>query len=193
MSHKTYYSTFRLRWSRVTVVRSGLHFTVASTAGHRSPGRLDLSEDLAPVKASLLYADKVRLCSFGSSFLSAIAEYAEAPAKERAKLVVRYLPVLQPSMSADEVSVFEATVGMRSRKAERGPQTGPQGDPGHGPERGGGTETGCPRAAPGGRHRGVQGSGVHWFVLEVHTFGQTSVEVLIESTPQGKRRLAERR
>jgi hypothetical protein len=119
MSNKIYYSTFRLRWSRVTVVRSGLHFTVASTAGHRSPGRLDLSEDLAPVKASLLYADKVRLCSFGSSFLSAIAEYAEAPAKERAKLVVRYLPVLQPSMSADEVSVFEATVGMRSRKAER--------------------------------------------------------------------------
>ena len=103
----------------MTVVRDGLHFTVASTAGRRSPGRLDLGEDLALVKASLLYADKVRLCSVGSSFLSAIAEDAEAPEKERAKLVVRYLPLLQPSMGADEVRFFEAAVGLRSKKAER--------------------------------------------------------------------------
>lgn len=96
---------------------NGLHFTVASSAGHHLPGKLDLSEDLALVKTSLLYADKVRLCSVGSSLLSAIAEYAEAPEKERAKLVVRYLPVLQPSMSADEVRFFEAAVGMRSRKS----------------------------------------------------------------------------
>jgi hypothetical protein len=61
----------------------------------------------------------VKLCSVGSSLLSAMAEYAEAPVKERAKLAVRYLPVLQPPMSADEVGFFEAAVGMRSRKSVR--------------------------------------------------------------------------
>jgi hypothetical protein len=34
----------------------GLHFTVASTARPNSSGRLDPSDDLALVKASLLYA-----------------------------------------------------------------------------------------------------------------------------------------
>src|SRR5215207_8099269 len=99
--------------------QGGLHFTVASTAGRHSSERLDLSEDLALVKASLLYADQVKLCSVGSSLLSTIAEYAEAPEKEQAKLVVRYLSDLQPSMSADEVRFFEAAVGLRPRRKAR--------------------------------------------------------------------------
>lgn len=44
----------------------GLHFTVGSAAGHDSAGGIDLREDLALVKAPLLYADRVRLCSPGS-------------------------------------------------------------------------------------------------------------------------------
>jgi hypothetical protein len=97
----------------------GLHFTVASSAGRDSPGVLDLSEDLALVKASLLYADKVRLCSAGSSVLSSIAQYAEASPEERAKLVVRFLPELQPSMGTDELRFFEATVGLCPRRERR--------------------------------------------------------------------------
>ena len=100
-------------------MNEGVHFTVASAAGHNSPRVLDLSQDLALVKASLLDADKVRLCSAGSSVLSSIAGYAEAPAEERAKLVVRYLLDLQPSMDPDEVRFFEVTVGLRPRKERR--------------------------------------------------------------------------
>ena len=166
-------------------MRDGLHFTVASTAGHRSPGRLDLSEDLALVKASLLYADKVRLCSVGSSFLSAIAEYAEAPEKERAKLVVRYLPVLQPSMSADEVRFFEAAVGMMSRKDER-----------RVPKRARKEVLAMVRKEGEELRRDVieqhRAAGIEGFreavragVLEVHTFGQTSVEALMEAHFRG--------
>jgi hypothetical protein len=92
-----------------------LHFTVASSAGHHSSERLDLSEDLALVKASLLYADRVKLCSVGSSLLTTIAEFAESPAEERAKLVVRYLSDFQPSMSSEQVWFFEAVVGLRTR------------------------------------------------------------------------------
>jgi hypothetical protein len=92
-------------------INEGVHFTVTSAAGHNSPRVLDLSQDLALVKASLLYADKVRVCSAGSSVFPSIAGYAEAPAEERARLVVRYLPDLQPSMDPDELRFFEATVG----------------------------------------------------------------------------------
>lgn len=104
---------------RVEPAKAGVHFTVASSAGHRSSERLDLSEDLALVKASLLYADQVKLCSVGSSLLSAIAEYAEASEEKQAKLVVRYLSDLQPSMSADDVRFFEAVVGLRPRRERR--------------------------------------------------------------------------
>ena len=166
-------------------MKEGLHFTVASTAGHRSPDKLDLSEDLALVKASLLYADKVRLCSVGSSLLSAIAEYAEAPEKERAKLVVRYLPDLQPSMGADEVRFFEAVVGMRSRKEARAV-----------PKRTRKEIMGMVRQEGEELRRNVlehhRAAGIEGFrnavregVLEVHTFGQTSVEALVEAHLKG--------
>jgi hypothetical protein len=67
----------------------GLHFTIWSAAGHDSIGGLDLREDLALVKATLLYADQVNLCSVGASVLSAMADFAEASAETRARLVVK--------------------------------------------------------------------------------------------------------
>lgn len=162
-----------------------MHFTVASTAGHHSPGKLDLAEDLALVKASLLYAEKVKLCSFGSSFLSAIAEYAEAPEKERAKLVVRYLPELQPSMSAGEVRFFEAVVGLRSRKEERSVPKRTRKEI-LGMVRREGEEL---RRDVVDQHRaaGIEGfrAAVREGVLEVHTFGQSSVEALVEAHLRG--------
>ena len=97
----------------------GLHFTVGSAAGHGSAGALDLREDLALVKASLLYADRVKLCSVGSSVLSGIAEFEEASPEARARLVVRFLPDLQPSMSPQEIYFFEAAFGLRSREEKR--------------------------------------------------------------------------
>jgi hypothetical protein len=97
----------------------GLHFTVGSAAGHDSAGSLDLREDLALVKASLLNADRVKLCSFGASVLSGIAQFQEASTEEQARLVVRFLPDLQPSMTSQEIHFFEAAVGLRSREEKR--------------------------------------------------------------------------
>lgn len=97
-----------------------MHFTVASTAGHHSSEGLDLSEDLALVKASLLYADKVKLCSVGSSLLSTVAEFGESSEMEQAKLVVRYLPDFEPSISPDALRYYRAVVGLGPRKEVRG-------------------------------------------------------------------------
>ncbi len=55
-----------------------MHFTIGSAAGHGASGNLDLTEDLALAKATLLYADRVKLCSPGSSVLSGIAEFQES-------------------------------------------------------------------------------------------------------------------
>lgn len=97
---------------------SDLHFSVGSVAGHDS-NTLDLSQDLALVKATLMYADRVTLFSMGSAVLSGIAEYQESTTADKAKLVVRYLGDLQPAMSAEEITFFEAVVGLRGRKQQR--------------------------------------------------------------------------
>ena len=51
--------------------------------------------------------------------LSGIAEFAEASTEERARLVVRFLPELQPSMPPATIAFFEAVVGMRGREDKR--------------------------------------------------------------------------
>jgi hypothetical protein len=99
--------------------KDGIHFTVGSAAGHGSSGPLDLREDLNLAKASLLYADRVKLCSVGSSVLSGIADFEEASSEDRARLVVRFLPDLQPSMGPQEIHFFEAVVGLRGREEKR--------------------------------------------------------------------------
>jgi hypothetical protein len=106
-------------WDDVSSRGSSLHFTIGSAAGHESSDGLDLSEDLTLVKATLLYADHVKLCSAGASVLSGIAEYAESSTEERAKLVVKFLPQLQPSMTPDEIYFFEAVVGMHGTRLKR--------------------------------------------------------------------------
>lgn len=51
--------------------------------------------------------------------LSGIAEFAEASTEERARLVVRFLPDLQPSMPPATIAFFETVVGMRGREEKR--------------------------------------------------------------------------
>jgi hypothetical protein len=98
---------------------NGLHLTIGSAAGHDSAEGLDLREDLVLVKAALLYADGVKLCSLGASVLSGIAEFQEASTEEQARLVVKFLPDLQPSMSPQEIQFFEAAVGLRGAREKR--------------------------------------------------------------------------
>src|SRR5215211_3166428 len=97
----------------------GVHFTIGSAAGHDSAETLDLREDLALVKASLLYADRVKLCSLGASVLSGIAQFQEASTEEQARLVVGFLPDLAPSMSSREIHFFEAALGLRGREEKQ--------------------------------------------------------------------------
>jgi hypothetical protein len=163
-----------------------LHFTIGSAAGHGSSEVLDLREDLALVKATLLYADGVRLCSPGASVLSGIAEFQEASTEEQAKLVVRFLPELQPSMSPQEISFFEAAVGLRGRNEKRRIKKKTLNQIlGMVDEQREELE-----AMVVERHKaaGIEGfrQAVRSNVLEVHPFRQTSAEALIEAMIRGQ-------
>ena len=163
----------------------GLHITIGSVAGHASVGSLDLREDLALVKASLLCADRVKLCSLGASVLSGIAQFQIASTEEQARLVVRFLPDLQPSMNPEEIHYFEAAVGLRSRDEKR---------------RIGkrirkkilamvSEDKAELEAMVLEHHRaaGIEGfrEAVNSGVLEVHPFRQTSAQAMIEATIRG--------
>lgn len=51
--------------------------------------------------------------------LSGIAEYAESSREARARLVVKFLSDLQPSLTPEEIYFFEAVVGLKSREEYR--------------------------------------------------------------------------
>jgi hypothetical protein len=160
----------------------GLHFTVGSAAGHNSAGTLDLREDLAVVKASLLYADHVKLCRLGASVLSGIAQFQEASTEEQARLVVRFLPDLQPSMNSQELHFVEAAVGLRSREEKRRISKRTRRKIlAMVSERGGELEA---MVLEQHRAAGIEGfrEAVNSGVLEVHPFRQTSAHALIEAT-----------
>ena len=163
----------------------GLHFTVGSAAGHGSPGSLDLREDLALVKASLLYADRVKLCSLGASVLSGIAQFQEASTEEQARLVVGFLPDLEPSMNPQQIHFFEAAVGLRSTEEKRriSKRTRKKILAMVSEEK---AEL---EAMVLEQHRaaGIEGfrEAVNLGVLEVHPFRQTSAQALIEATIRG--------
>lgn len=163
-----------------------MHFTIGSAAGHDSPQELDLREDLAMVKVGLLYADQVKLCSPGASVLSGMADYAEASTRERARLVVKFLPDLQPSMSPEAIRFFEAVVGMRSRRENRLI-----------PEKTRQEILAMVKAQEGELEAMVleqhQAAGIQGFReavksgrLEIHPFRQTTAEAIIEATLRGR-------
>jgi hypothetical protein len=163
----------------------GLHFTVGSATGHDSAGSLDLQEDLALVKASLLYADRVKLCSLGASVLSGIAQFQEASTEEQARLVVRFLPDLEPLMSSQEIHFFEAVVGLRGREEKRRiSKRTCRKILAMVSERGGELEA---MVLEQHRAAGIEGfrEAVNSGVLEVHPFRQTSAQSLIEATIRG--------
>jgi hypothetical protein len=167
------------------VTAGGLHFTVGSAAGHDSAVSLDLQEDLALVKASLLYADRVKLCSLGASVLSGIAQFQKASTEEQARLVVRFLPDLEPSMNSQEIQFFEAAVGLRGKKEKRRISKRTRREIlAMVSERGGELEA---MVLEQHRAAGIEGfrEAVNSGVLEVHPFRQTSAQSLIEATIRG--------
>lgn len=162
-----------------------LHFTIGSAAGHDSSGSLDLHQDLALVKATLLYADRVKLCSPGSSVLSGIAEFQESAPEAQARLVVKFLPNLQPSLTPEEIHFFEAAVGMRSRDEKRRIKKRTRNEVLGMVEK----ERVSLEAMVLEQHNAA---GIESFreavcsgVLEMHPFRQTSAEALVEATIRG--------
>ncbi|MDP9478310.1 MAG: hypothetical protein M3R38_21960 [Actinomycetota bacterium] len=162
-----------------------VHFTIGSAAGHRTSGNLDLTQDLALVKATLLYADRVKLCSPGSSILSGIAEFQESSPEAKARLVVRLLPDLQPSMSPQEIHFFEAVVGLRSREEKRRIDKRTRKEILGMVEK----ERGELEAMVLEQHKaaGIEGfrEAVRSGLLEVHPFRQTSAAAVVEATIRG--------
>ncbi len=162
-----------------------VHFTIGSAAGHRTSGKLDLTQDLALVKATLLYADRVKLCSPGSSILSGIAEFQESSSEVKARLVVRLLPDLQPSMSPQEIHFFEAVVGLRSREEKRRINKRTRKEILGLVEK----ERGELEAMVLEQHKaaGIEGfrEAVRSGLLEVHPFRQTSAAAVVEATIRG--------
>ena len=164
----------------------GVHFTIGSAAGHGTSGDLDLTEDLALVKATLLYADRIKLCSPGSSVLSGIAEFQESSSEAKARLVVRLLPDLQPSMSPQEIHFFEAVVGLRSREEKRRINKRTREEILGMVEK----EQGELEAMVLEQHKaaGIEGfrEAVRSGLLEVHPFRQTSAATVVEATIRGR-------
>ncbi len=163
----------------------GVHFTIGSAAGHAGSGGLDLTKDLALVKATLLYADRVRLCSPGSSVLSGIAEFQESSSEAKARLVVRLLPDLQPSMSPREIHFFEAVVGLRSREEKRRINKRTRKEIlGMVEEKRGELEA---MVLEQHKAAGIEGfrEAVRSGLLEVHPFRQTSAAAVAEATIRG--------
>jgi hypothetical protein len=163
----------------------GVDFLRVKRGIYDSAGSLDLQEDLALVKASLLYADRVKLCSLGASVLSGIAQFQEVSTEEQAKLVVRFLPDLEPSMNSQQIHFFEAAVGLRGREEKRRISKRTRREIlAMVSESGGELEA---MVLEQHRAAGIEGfrEAVNSGVLEVHPFRQTSAQSLIEATIRG--------
>lgn len=62
-------------------MRGTLHITVGTSM--EPHGQVDIDHELRLIKAALLYADKVRLCSLASSFLVQFAQFTKLPKEDR--------------------------------------------------------------------------------------------------------------
>jgi hypothetical protein len=75
-----------------------LHFTIGTGLGlNPSVGQLSLENDLLLVKAGLLYADRVRLCSIGSSLALDFVRLMGASPAQQLGFIEKYFATLAPT------------------------------------------------------------------------------------------------
>lgn len=75
-----------------------LHFTIGTGLGlHPAVEQLSLENDLLLVKAGLLYADRVRLCSIGSSLALDFVRLMGASAAQQLDFLEKYFATLAPT------------------------------------------------------------------------------------------------
>lgn len=119
------------------------------------------------------------------SVLSGIAEFQESSSEAKARLVVRFLPDLQPSMSPQQIHFFEAVVGLRSREEKRRINKRTRKEIlGMVEKERGELET---MVLEQHKAAGIEGfrEAVRSNLLEVHPFRQTSAAAIVEATIRG--------
>lgn len=95
----------------------GLRFAVGSLryTNDRS-GRADLRGELGLVKAALLYADHVELCSYGSAVMSALDDLTNLPTRQRLELMREFAPEMKPAATAEQLAVFNEIIDNMIRR-----------------------------------------------------------------------------
>jgi len=82
-----------------------LYFTVGSlpSTKDRAAGFFNFEHELDVLKAALLYADRVKLCSVGASFMSGLNNLENMPFKDKLTLVRELLPRINPGASREQL------------------------------------------------------------------------------------------
>lgn len=88
------------------------------TIGSHPVDELSLENDMRLVKASLLYADKAKLCSFTSSMLLTILSYGLLNTKQRTDFVESLLPIVVQSQENSSQILFALEV-LKSLKRKK--------------------------------------------------------------------------
>lgn len=108
-------------------------FTVGSLPNTRdqSEGFFNFKHELDLLKAALLYADRVKVCSVGAAFMAGLEDLRTMDNEGKTALVQRFLPYIQPNATLEDLArarkLIEAVSasGRRGRSARRG-LSGPQ-------------------------------------------------------------------
>jgi len=103
-------------------------FTVGSlpnTRG-RSEGFFNFEHELELLKAALLYADRVKVCSVGAAFMAGLDDLRNMDGNGKTALIQKFLPYIQPNATLEHLArtrrLMEAASasGRRGKSAHRG-------------------------------------------------------------------------
>jgi hypothetical protein len=107
--------------------RGKLHFTVGSlprSGGGPKGGFFDFERELDLLKAALLYADRVRMCSVGASFMSGLDDLSNMSLDGKLAVIRKYLPVVEPGATPEQLErtyeLMESVKGARGGSGRRG-------------------------------------------------------------------------
>lgn len=103
-------------------VSPALHFTVGSlpSTRDRAEGFFNFEHELELLKAALLYADRVKLCSVGASFMSSLNDLDNPSFKDKLTLMREFLPMTNPDATPEELEkgykLIDALGGSRAQR-----------------------------------------------------------------------------
>jgi hypothetical protein len=105
-----------------------LHFTIGTGLGlHPTVEQLSLENDLLLVKAGLLYADRVRLCSIGSALALDFVKLMGASPTQQLDFLEKYFAELAPTNPEAAATLREFIPLYRDlRQRRKGTLTKPQ-------------------------------------------------------------------